>query len=175
MRRFCACLLLFVLILAARPSWAELSLAVVDVQALLTESNAAKNVQEQLQKRKEDFLNALSAEEQKLRAEEQKLNEERADLGKEEFAQKAKAFEEKLIETRQMAQSQKRSLDEASAQALSKLRAELYKIVQEIADEKNYSVVIARQSVVVGEKSIDITEQAMERLNNKVTEIKIEP
>ena len=75
-----------------------------------------------------------------------------------------------------MAQSKKRALDEASNAAIDALRDALYEIVQGIAQERGYSLVISNSDVIAGEKSLDITELTMERLNAqlKTVELKVE-
>lgn len=153
---------------------AETSIAVVDVQKLMTESKAAKDIQQQMQKKKDSFLAELSKEETELRDKEKKLVAEKANLSEEEFAKKAKEFEQKLIETRKAAQGKKRTIDEASAKALAKLRNEIYKVVEVISAEKGYNLVISRQYVVLGEKSIDISDEAMTKLDAAITKIPLE-
>lgn len=174
MKRFLFVVLCLTAIMAPAAARAELSIAVVDVQALLTQSDAAKDIEKQVNQNKEKFLAGLSQQEKTLREEEKKLSDERASLSKEEFAKKAKAFEEKLIATRRDAQEQKRAFDIASGKALGKLRDKLIEVSEEIAKEKSYSLVISKQNVIVGESSMDITEETMRRLNLAVKTIPLE-
>ena len=81
------------------------------------------------------------------------------------------AYEERMISTRKMAQEKKRVLDEASGAAMDKLREELYLVAQQIANERGYSLVISNRDVIAGEKSLDITEEALKRLNEKLKTI----
>ena len=62
-------------------------------------------------------------------------------------------------------------LDEASGAAMDKLREELYLVAQQIANERGYSLVISNRDVIAGEKSLDITEEALKRLNEKLKTI----
>jgi outer membrane protein len=162
------------MVCVALPAWAETSIAVVDAQAILTQSEAAKSVEKQISDYKAKFLDELSKQEQSLRESEKKLGEERATLRKEDFTAKAKQLEEKFIQTGSVTQTKKRAMDKASSSAVSKLHAKLYEIVQVIAKEKGYNLVITKQNVIVGEQSIDITEEAMTRFNEQLPTITLD-
>ena len=150
------------------------SIAVVDVQALLTKSEAAISIEKQIDEYKERFVGEIAKQEQELRDMEKELGEQRSKLGKDEFASKAKAFEEKLIETRKLAEKKRRAFDEASAKALDTLRETLYGVVQELAREKGFTLVISKQNVILGEQSIDLTDETMTMLNKKVSSITLD-
>lgn len=152
---------------------AEGSIAVVDVRALMNDSKAAKSIQDQLVKHREKFLADLSKQEQKLRDEEQTLAKAQATLEKEEFAQKVKEFEESKLKTRQMVQDQKRALDEGVNEATNTLRTEIFKVVEKIAEEKKYDLVLTRQNVVVGSQNLNITDEAMKRLDKSLSSVKL--
>ncbi len=174
MIRRCLVLMCAFAVLTPAMAYAATSVAVLDVQALLTESQAAKSIEKQADERKDKFLAELSKQEQELRDTEKKLSEERASLSKEEFAKTAKEFEEKLMATRQMAQSTKKIYDEATAKALKQLRDKIYEIAQSIASEKGYNLVISKQSVIVGAQDMDITEESMKRLNESISSVTLD-
>jgi outer membrane protein len=173
MQRFFGLLFLCLFLALPFSAQAETSIAVVDVQALLSRSDAALSIDKQADELKNKFMVDVSKQEQALRENEAKLTSERASLSKEEFAERAKEFEGKLIEMRRAAQIEKRKYDEATTKALNQLRDKLYEIVQQIAKEKKYSLVISKQNVIVGEQSIDITEESLKRLNAALPSISL--
>lgn len=147
------------------------SIAVVDVLRILTQSKAALSVQKQRDVLRQEFLDEISKTEQALSQEEKELANEATSLPQEQYAKKRLAYEEKLNDTRKLAQSRKHALEEASNEAMNDLREQLYLVVQEIANEKGYALVISNQNVIAGEKSLDITEETLRRLNQRVKEI----
>lgn len=171
MNRSCFYLFLALLVLVPFGARAETSIAVVDVQTLLSQSEAAKSIEKQVDEFKEKFLSEVSGEEQALRDNEKTLTEQRGSLSKEEFASKAREFEEKLYKMRQTTQGKKRALDEAFSKANGEIRAKVYEIVQQIASEKGFNLVISKQNVIVGEQSIDLTAETMTRLNKALPSI----
>jgi Skp family chaperone for outer membrane proteins len=54
------------------------------------------------------------------------------------------------------------------------LREQLYLTVQSIADEKGYDLVISSRDVIAGAKSLDITEETLQRMNKNVSDIKLD-
>ncbi len=147
------------------------SIGVVDVSYILTQSSAAKSIQEQRETHREIFLSEISQAEQELRTEEQKILEMRATLSSEEYAKKRQAYETKLIETRKMTQEKKRVLEEASNTSMDALREHLYVVVQSIANERGFELVISNKNVIAGEKSLDITQETLEKLNQEIETI----
>lgn len=153
---------------------AQATIGMVDVQRLLSDSDAAHNIQQQIQSQRETFLAEVSAQEQSLRALEKQLTEEHASLPSAEFALKKEEFEKQFVETRRLAQKRKKSLDEAVARAMAKLNEELNKVVKEVAAERGYTMVLSRQNVVMGGDNIDISDEVMARLNKSVSKIALE-
>lgn len=152
----------------------EMKIAVVDVEKILNESAAGKSIQSQLKKRRETFQKEFKAKEDQLMQAEKKLVQQKSDLNAEDFAKKRKEFEGKLLETRNLFQKRRSSLDKGLGKALTDLRKNIIKVTAEVADEGKYQIVLTRDSVVIVEKNIDITDKVLSRLNKKVPNIKLD-
>lgn len=72
------------------------------------------------------------------------------------------------------AQVRKGSLDEAFAKAMSDMRETLYQIVEGIAEEKGYTLIISKQNVLVAAESIDITGDVMQSLNQRMPNVTLD-
>jgi len=83
----------FAFIVAPISAYAQASLAVVDVQNLLSQSNAAKDIQKQVKSRRDKLQAEFSKYEKELRDNEKKIIAERANMSPEEFASKRQSFE----------------------------------------------------------------------------------
>ncbi len=155
------------------PSMAASNIGVVDDQKILLQSAAAKSIQKQVKVLRERYYAEFSSKEQEFLADEKALIAERENISKDEFAKKVQAFERRNIEVQRLAQSKKRDLDKASVDAVDRLREALFGVVQEILNERGFELVITHQNVIVGQKSIDVTDETMERLNAKVPYIEV--
>lgn len=150
---------------------ADVNIAVVDVDYVLSESSAAKSIKKQVEKKRKSFINKVKAEEDKLRNEQKKIESKKSELSKEQLIEKAKSFEKKRIEARSKIQERKKKLDKAYGEAMSNLTKVIYEVCQDIANEKSIDLVITRQNIIVGNMSLDITKEVSERMNKKLPNV----
>ena len=158
----------------SHPAHAELSIAVVDVEKLLTQSEAAKSIQKQVQEKRDALQSEFSKHEDELRNSEKALVESREKISQEEFKTKRQEFEKNLLEKQKLVQGKKRALEEAVIKATGKMRSEIATIVAGIAEAKKFQIVMTRQNIVIAEKALDITEEVMTKLNEKLKTVKLE-
>ncbi len=155
----------------ASPASAQINIAVVDVDRVLSEAKAAKSIQKQVDKKRAAFLSEVKKEEDKLRAEQKAIEAKRNDLSKDELIKKAQEFEKRRIDARNKIQSNKASLDKSYNKAMNKLTGIIYEATQEIADEDKIDLVITRQNIIVGNMSLDITQKVVARINKKLPKL----
>lgn len=171
--RLCVSVFVVLLFVPAVSAQAQTSIAVVDVQGILSQSKASKDIQDQVKKRRDTLQAEFSKYETELRDNEKKLIAARADLSAEDFAAKRAGFEKNIIEKQKIVQGKKRDLEGAVIKATSTVRDEIAKIVAGIADEKGYDIVLTRQSVVIVAKETDITADVMTALNKSMPKLKL--
>lgn len=147
--------------------------AVVDVQLILQEAAASKNIQKQLEAQRETYQNEISKQEDRLRAVEQELNRQRSVLSPDEFAQKRREFEQQVADVQRTVQARKRVLDQAFNESMTKVRDTVLQIVTEVAGEQKATLVLAKQQVVLAEKSLDLTSAVLERVNRKLPTVPV--
>lgn len=155
-------------------AFAETPFAVVDVQKILEESDAAKAVEKQLKSHRETLQAEFSKHEDDLRSKEKDLLEKRSSLSQEDFAKEGEKFEEQLLETRKLVQKRKQALEKAINLTRAKLQTEIVKIVSEIAEKEGYQVVFSKKQIVIVEKAIDITDEVMDRINKSIPNLDLD-
>jgi Skp family chaperone for outer membrane proteins len=147
--------------------------AVVDVQFILQEAAASKNIQKQLEVQRETYQNEISKQEDRLRAVEQELNRQRSVLSPDKFAQKRREFEQQVADVQRTVQARKRVLDQAFNESMTKVRDTVLQMVTEVAGEQKATLVLAKQQVVLAEKSLDLTSAVLERVNRKLPTVPV--
>ncbi len=152
----------------------ELKIAVVDVEKVLNDSKAGQSIQKQLAVKREAFQKEFSGRENNLMNAEKTLMEKKKDTSAEEFSKQRKDFEKQLLETRNLFQKRRAALDKGLGDALSELRKNIIQVTADVADEGKYQVVLTRDSVVIIQKEMDITDQVLQRLNKKLPNIKLD-
>lgn len=152
---------------------AEINIAVVDVDSVLAKSKAAISIQKQVKDKRKSFLAEVKTAEDKLRADQKAIEKQRASLSKEELIKKAQGFEKRRIEASTKIKKRKAKLDKSYTEAMNLMTKSIFEVCQEIADEEKIDLVITRQNIIVGSRSLDITKKVMERLNKKLPKLKL--
>ena len=157
-----------VLCMSTTHAYAEVSIAVVDIDMVLVESKAAKSIQKQIAEKRKTFLADIKTAEDKLRTEQKSLEKQRGELPKEALLKKVQEFESRRITARSTIQDKKQKLEKAYVTAMNLLTKSIYEVCQKVAAEDKIDLIITRQNIVVGSMSLDITKTVMERLNKKL-------
>jgi outer membrane protein len=147
--------------------------AVVDVQFILQEAAASKSIQKQLEAQRETYQSEISKQEDRLRAAEQEMNRQRSIVSPDEFAQQRREFEQQVADVQRTVQARKRVLDEAFNESMTKVRDAVLQTVTEVAGEQKATLVLAKQQVVLAEKSLDLTATVLERVNKKLPSVPV--
>lgn len=149
-------------------------IAVVDTNKVLQETNAAKGIFAELDKKREEYQSQITKEENKLRAAEKEIIKKKEKLSKEEFEKNRISFEKSVAEGQKMVQDKKRTLDKAHAESMAKLRTEISKVVAAIAKEKGVAIVLTQESVMLVAPEFNITEDVIKKLNSSLKKIPID-
>ena len=163
-------------VLSAQPAHAadaKPNFVVIDIDALIAESEAGKSIEDQFKKSRDAFQQEFSKKEAELGQTEKSIISQKNDLSVEELAKKRKAFESDLLETRKLFQKRRNALDKGLAEAMKELRSQIVKASADEAEQKGYHAVFLRESVVIVEKELDITKQVLDRLNAQVKSIPV--
>jgi outer membrane protein len=146
-------------------------IAIVDIEKLSSQSLAGQSIQKQLKDRRSAFQKEFSAREDNLMNAEKLLIEDKNNLTNDEFTKRRKEFETQLLETRNLFQKRRNALDKGVGEALSQLRKTIVEVTAQIADQEDYNIVLTRESVVIVETEMDITEKVMAAMNAKLPNI----
>jgi len=147
------------------------SIAVVDVDRLLSESKAGKSIQAQHTSKRAAYQKEFTALENKLAAAEKQLVKDKESVSPEEFMKKRQAFEKEFQETRRLFQKRRNSLDKGLADSFKTLRKIIIQTTAEISETGNYDIVVTRESVVIVDKKMDITDAVLKKMNAKVSNV----
>lgn len=148
-------------------------IAFIDVQGVLRASEAARTIRDQIEVQRSTYQEEISRQERELRAAEQELAQQRGVLDAEAFQQRRQQFEQRVVEVQRGVQGKKRQLDEAYGQAMEQVRIALVEIVADIAKERKATAILSKSAIVLAEKGIDISEEALKRLNQRLTSVTV--
>lgn len=149
------------------------AIAVMDVQGILRESAAAKSIRPQALKMRTSFQKDVRRQQDELRKAEQALAQQRSILSSEAFANKRRKFESRARQTQKDVQARKQKLEKAFGAAMEKVRRALIIVAQELAKEHKINIVLPKSVVFLSLKNLDLSKQALVRLNKKLPSVKV--
>jgi Skp family chaperone for outer membrane proteins len=152
---------------------AALSIAIIDINGVLEQSTAIKKIRAIIDEENKKFLASTDEEQQSLRSEELELEAQRDILSETEFNLRLKQFQDRVAVLQQKLQRQRREFDASLQQANKQLRKLLYQIIAEITKENGYTLVIQKQNIVLYDLSIDISDEALLRLNERTKDMTV--
>lgn len=161
------------LVAATQPAMAETTVGVVNTQKIMRDSKAAQSVRSQLQAKQKAFQADLDAKEKQLLAEDQALVKQRSTMEQAAFEQKVKDFRTKAASAQREVQQKKLAVDKALATSLENIQKTVLDITKQVAAEKKISLVLSSAQVLHAEASLDITEEVLKRLNQKLPTVSV--
>lgn len=148
------------------------SIGVIDVQKVLRSSVAARSIRPQMEKLKANYQRRFKQSEADLLKAKQDLERERAILP-EGFAERRKAFEQRVSATQRQVQAVNRMLDRALANAMRQVHKTLRDITQKLAKERSLQLVMPKRGLIFYDKRFDITQEVARRLNKRLPRVEV--
>ena len=150
------------------PAAQNLTVMVVDVQALLQESKAAKMVRAQIEQKRSEYAKEISQEEEMLRSERDALQRQQASLSPDALNKKGREFQQKVNELDRSVQAKRQALEKSNNDALSKIQQQMLKIITDIAKERRANMVLQRTELVLFDRGFDVTDEVMQKLDEQM-------
>jgi Skp family chaperone for outer membrane proteins len=148
---------------------------VIDMQRILDASTAVKEVERQIQERRNAYQQELRQREDELRAADQEISRQRPLLSSQEYARKRRELEERFAQFMRELSDQRNLLDDAFNKAMRAVERQLLTIADQIAAERAANLVIPKTAVVLVHENFEITDEALRRLNAEMPEYVVPP
>lgn len=153
---------------APLPAAQNLSVMVVDVQALLQNSKAAKMVRGQIEQKRNEYTKEISREEEALRTERDTLQRQQASMSPETLNKKGREFQQKVNDLDRDVQSKRAALEKSNNEALTRIQQSMLKIIADIARQRRANLVLQRTDLVLFDQSFDVTDEVMQKLDEEL-------
>lgn len=153
---------------------ANLSVMVVDVQALLQNSKAAKMVRQQMEAKRADYAKDISHQEETLRQERDALQRQQPSLSPEQLNTKGREFQTKVNDLDKNVQAKRQALERSNADALEKIQEAMIKIITDIAKERKANLVFQRSQLVLFDQGFDVTDQVLQKLDEQMPTLNVD-
>ena len=148
---------------------------IVNTEQLFAQSKVGQSIRKQVQAQAQDLQKERDEKGKAMEAEAKKLGDQRALLSKEEFQKKVEALQKKDREIQQSVQEKGQALQLGAQQARAKVQAALRPIFVDLMKERGGTVLLDQSVVLAGGVDLDITQEVLKRLNEKLADVKVKP
>jgi outer membrane protein len=165
-------LIFFFIIIFNQKSAAEnLNIVFVDMDKIITTSNAGKKVQSSLDKFAKKENQKFDSIEANLKKKEQEILKQKNILSKEELDKKIKSFQSELLKLRNDKIDFNKKIIKMNKESTNKMVNQINKILTQYAADNSVSLIIQKKNIIIGKTDLDITPQVLKEFNSKVKSI----
>ncbi len=143
---------------------------VISLEGAITGSTVGQYVQTRLQQIATQVQAELKAEDTALQNEAKTLEGQRASLDQKTFETRATALQTKAGAFQRKAQQRERELGATQQKALGRVGQELDPIIRQVYQQRQCSLLLNRDSVVLANPAMDISQPVVTALNAKITQ-----
>lgn len=146
---------------------------IVDVQRVITNSEAGKSLQKQAEQRRSQIQGDLVAKEKQLRSERDQLYAARANMAPADFQKQDMALQEKVKVWRQEGEQKRKEFEKSYNNAQKTIFQTLQKVIGDIAVQRKLTLVLNKSVVIVSAQAWDLTDSALAQLNKVLPSVKM--
>ena len=168
-------ILFITLIICANHSYADYpntSIAVIDLNLILTDAKAARDAAKQIEEIAKKIEEQISESDQLIIDEQNKLIESQSIMAPEAFESQRIEYE-KLQKYNEERQVKLISIDNLLATSRKEVLDALSPILEDISNEKGITIILEKNTVLLNAENMDITEEALKKLNKQLQSIKV--
>lgn len=145
----------------------QLSIAVIDVQRVVTESDPGKQALQKLKLLQDAKIDEGRALQQNLSSLQEQMSKQRFTLSEERLADLSKQMEDGQILLQRFQDDAERELDEARRRELGGLEGRIIPVINDIGAERGFTLIFNKfqSGLVYADETVDITDDVIRRFN----------
>lgn len=156
-----------ILALALPAAAQDLSIAVIDVQRVVTESDPGKQALQKLKELQDAKIDEGRTLQQTLAGLQEQMSKQRFTLSEERLAEMNKQLEDGQIALQRFQDDAEREIDEARRRELGGLEGRIIPVINQVGVERGFTVIFNKfqSGLVYADDSVDITDEVIRRFN----------
>jgi outer membrane protein len=156
-----------VLMAVALPVAAQVKVAVIDVQRVVTESDPGKEVMQKLRALSDGKAQQGQKLQEELATLQDQFNKQRFTVSEARQAEMSKEIEDKQIAIRRFQDDAQRELQDAQRRELGGLEEKILPLINQIGQEQGLTLIFNKfqSGLVYADQTIDITDTVIQRFN----------
>ena len=161
------------------PLWAQSPplpapvILIVDLQQILQDAKAAKGVQAIINQEYSSYTKEVAQQEDDLQKARAELERQRTVLAPDAFNTRARDLQKRYDELGQVVQGRRQSLQQSLNEAMAQVKNAALEVIADIVKERKANLVIEKQAVVFEAEGMDVTADAVARLDQKLASVPV--
>ena len=149
------------------------SIGVIDINKILSDSNAAITAAEQIEEIANEIENEIKLSDEEIIKEQNSLIESQSIMAPEAFESKRNEYETKVLKYNNERQSKLMKIDELVAVSRNEILSAMKPILEEVSNEKGITIILEKASIMLNAEKMDITNEVLKKLNKSLPTIKV--
>jgi len=152
----------------ALPAAAQATVAVIDVQRVVTDSDPGKESLQRLMTLQNEKIEEGRNLQTELTALREQFNKQRLTLSEQKLEEMTGQIEDKTIALQRFEDDAKRSIEEARRTALGRLEQQIMPIIDAIGKERSLTLIFNKfqdSGIIYADDAVDITDEVIRRFN----------
>jgi outer membrane protein len=146
---------------------------IVDLQQILQDAKAAKGGQAIINQEYSSYTKEVAQQEDELQKARAELERQRTVLAPDAFNTRARDLQQRYDELGQVVQGRRQSLQQSLNEAMLQVKNAALSVIADIVKERKANLVIEKQAVVFEADGMDVTADAVARLDQKLASVPV--
>ena len=166
-RRVLGVMTTLLIVAVAIPASAQINVAVIDVQRVVTESDPGKEALRKLKELSDKKVQEGQALQQEVAALREQFDKQRFTLAEEKLQELSKQIEDRSIALERFQDDAQRELNDARRRTLGGLEERIMPVINQIGQEQGLTLIFNKfqSGLVYADDAVDITSDVIRRFN----------
>jgi Skp family chaperone for outer membrane proteins len=151
------------------------NVGIIDMQRIIRDAAAFRDARTQLERYRTTYQSEITRDEERLRKEDEELGRQRAVLSPDAFDKRRAEFERKVMDVQRRMQDRSVSLEQSFDKVRGDVGRMVIQIVTDMVKERGYQLVLDKSQVVFHATEMEITDEVLRRLDQKMPTAKVNP
>ena len=152
----------------------EKTIVYIDLNKIMNNSIAGKSITSQLENNHKKNISKFKNIEEELKKEEAEIISQKNVITKEEFEKKIIDLRDKANKFRKERNNNINNLNNQRLEATSKMITLVRPILSEFSDKNSISLIIDKKNIIIGKTLLDITDDILIIIDEKIGKIKLD-
>jgi Skp family chaperone for outer membrane proteins len=146
---------------------------IVDLQQILQDAKAAKGVQAVINQEYSTYTKEVAQQEDELQKSRTELERQRTVLAPDAFNTRARDLQQRYDTLGQVVQGRRQALQQSLNEAMVTVKNAALEVIADVVKERRANLVIEKQAVVFEAEGMDVTADAIARLDKKLDSVPV--